>query len=270
LERLPQTDEDAEAVVDGDMTDRDPLPETPEASTASAATDLAPLEVAPTDDAFLAATANDIRARIKLAHSEVIEVGRLLAGAKKRLAHGQWLPWLNREFSWSESKALKLMQLHEAFRGESVNVTDLNLHVSSLYLIAAPKTPPEARDEVLRRAEAGEAVPRAEVKRIVQQAKAKHPPKEQRRAPSEPPARSKLAKPEQVGEEDPWSSWGPGAQIGVALHEFGDLVTGGDTGSLFGPLESAIRAMDERPRPKVLVALELLGRLDQALRKNPT
>jgi hypothetical protein len=169
------------------------------------------------------------------------------------------------------------MQLHEAFGANPQRVTDLNLDVSSLYLIAAPKTPPEARDEVIRRAEAGEAVPRTEVKRIVQEEKAKLKPREQRRAPNARPVRRKLAEPqrepepepEPVDEENLWIGWGQGAQIGAALNEFGELVTGGDAGNLLETLGSAIRTTDEGPRGKVLAALKLLGRLDQELRDNP-
>jgi hypothetical protein len=43
------------------------------------------------------------------------------------------------------------------------------------YLLAAPGTPKEARAEVIERAEAGEAVPVAEVKRVVDTAKGKQP-----------------------------------------------------------------------------------------------
>jgi hypothetical protein len=107
------------------------------------------------------------------------------------------------------------------------------------------------------------------VKRIIQEAKANLNPKEWRRVPSGPSVGRKLSRPEPVDEENLWISWGQGAQIGAALNEFGDLVSGGDAGSLFETLESAIRATDEWPRGKVLAALELLGRLDQALRANP-
>ena len=40
---------------------------------------------------------------------------RLLAEAKERVGHGPWVHWIQREFGWPESAALKLMQLHEAF-----------------------------------------------------------------------------------------------------------------------------------------------------------
>jgi hypothetical protein len=32
---------------------------------------------------------------------DVIEIGRLLSECKALLGHGNWLPWLNDEFSWS-------------------------------------------------------------------------------------------------------------------------------------------------------------------------
>jgi hypothetical protein len=51
------------------------------------------------------------------------------------------------EFEWSESAALKFMQVHEL--SKSVNFTDLDVPVSALYLLAAPSTPEAARDAVL-------------------------------------------------------------------------------------------------------------------------
>ena len=69
--------------------------------------------------------------------------------------------------------ALKLIQLYKAFGANPERVTFCNLALSSLCLIAAPKTPLEARDEVIRRLEAGEVVSRAEVQRIIQEEKAK-------------------------------------------------------------------------------------------------
>ena len=266
-------DEGAAAITDGKMTGRDRLAATLEASpTSGFVTDFLPRrELTPPDEVFLAETAREIRCHCHHIHCEFLEIGRLLVEVRKRVAHGQWTPWLQREFPWSESRALKLMQTYEAFGSNPERVTGLKLAASSLYLMAAPHTPPEARDEVMRRAEAGEEVSRAEVQRIIQEEKAKLGPKEQRRAPSEAPARRKLARPgpDAVDEENLWISWGEGAPIGAALNEFGDLVSGGDAGSLFGTLEFAIRAADEGTRGKVLAALELLGRLDEALRANP-
>jgi hypothetical protein len=104
--------EDAEAITDGNVTDRDRLAATPEARSASGSvTDLAPRrEATPADEVFVAATAREIRSHCHHIHREFLKIGRLLVEVRKRMAHGQWEPWLEREFPRSESLALKLMQ----------------------------------------------------------------------------------------------------------------------------------------------------------------
>src|SRR5258708_37465351 len=74
----------------------------------------------------------------------VQSVGRRLTACKVQCGHGKWLPWLQREFGWtSESTALRYMQAHEAFGLNPSRVTDLELPMRSLYLLAAPSTPEE-------------------------------------------------------------------------------------------------------------------------------
>ena len=104
-------------------------------------------------DVVLAQHAEVIRALGKRVVHDVIEIGRRLTDAKARCGHGNWLPWLEREFGWSESTALRYMQAHQFATDKSVTVTDLSL--KSLYLLAAPSTPKAARDEVIERSEAG-------------------------------------------------------------------------------------------------------------------
>ena len=138
---------DEEAITDGNMADCRSLAEQPEATPASVAmTDLTPRrEATPPDEAFLAAKAREIRCHCHLLHCEKLEIGRLLLEVRKRVAHGQWARWLQCEFRWSESLALKLMQLYEAFGSNPERVTRLKLAASSLYLMAAPAYP--ARSE---------------------------------------------------------------------------------------------------------------------------
>src|SRR5262249_172303 len=88
--------------------------------------------------------------------------------------HGNWLPWLNREFGWTDDTALNFMRVYEL--SKSRNFRDLSLPLSALYLLAAPSTPQEARDEIIERAQAGETIPVAEAKGIIQQAKEQQEP----------------------------------------------------------------------------------------------
>ena len=53
------------------------------------------------------------------------------------------MPWLEREFRWTAETALRFMQVAEAV-GKNNKLLDLDIGVSSLYLLAAPSTPPEA------------------------------------------------------------------------------------------------------------------------------
>jgi hypothetical protein len=118
--------------------------------------------------------ARAIRALGRRAVADIIEIGRLLIEAKQIVGHGGWLPWLEREFGWTDDTALNFMRVHEL--SKSRNFRDLNLPVSSLYLLAAPSTPDEARLEIAQRAEAGEQLPIAEVKRVVAEHKRPYRP----------------------------------------------------------------------------------------------
>jgi hypothetical protein len=62
----------------------------------------------------------------------------VLTGLIWRIAgHGNWLPWLEREFGWTDRTARNFMAVHEA-AAKSEKFSDLNVPVSGLYLLAAP------------------------------------------------------------------------------------------------------------------------------------
>jgi hypothetical protein len=122
----------------------------------------------------LAEHAEAIRSLGKRIVADAIEIGRRLADCKALLGHGNWLPWLDREFQWSESTALNFMRLHELSL-KSVNVADLGLPASALYLLAAPSTPEAVRDDVLARAGAGEAFSRVDVRRLIDEVRPNGP-----------------------------------------------------------------------------------------------
>jgi hypothetical protein len=97
---------------------------------------------AQTDEQLLDLLANTIRSLRKRAADDIIEIGFRLTEAKDLAGHGNWLPWLEREFGWSEQTARNYMQVHEM--AKSQNFGDLDLPVSSLYLLASPGALPEA------------------------------------------------------------------------------------------------------------------------------
>lgn len=118
----------------------------------------------------LAEHAEAIRALGKRAIADVVEIGRHLIKAKDLCGHGNWSSWLDTEFGWKESTALRLMHVSN-LAGKSVNLADLNLPISTLYLLAAPSTPQQAIASVAERSSRGERLTTADVKQAVAEAK---------------------------------------------------------------------------------------------------
>jgi hypothetical protein len=127
--------------------------------------DLTPIEIG--DDVILAEHARMIRLHGGRIISDVVEIGRRLVISKDICGHGNWLPWLEREFGWSDSTALKYMQSYRFVTDKSISVTDLKIGVKSLFALSAPSNPEAARDEVIERSEAGERMTPAQIKGIV-------------------------------------------------------------------------------------------------------
>jgi hypothetical protein len=70
------------------------------------------IPVDPDNARTLARHATEIRRLGKQVVSDVIEIGRLLVESKELLGHGDWLPWLSREFQWSDTTAERFMRVH--------------------------------------------------------------------------------------------------------------------------------------------------------------
>jgi Protein of unknown function (DUF3102) len=95
--------------------------------------------------------------------AHVIETSQRLAEAKVLAGHGGWLPWLEREFGWDERTAQRYMSAYQLSLKYDT-VSDLDLPMRGLYLLARPSTPEPVRQEVIQRTEAGEHFIHAEVK----------------------------------------------------------------------------------------------------------
>jgi hypothetical protein len=167
------------------------------------ATEMLPLVSAGEPDAApaLAEHAAAIRALGKSVIGDVIEIGRWLTDAKVIAGHGRWLPWLEREFGWSEDTAERFMSLHR-LQGQIPQVAEYDLPVSGLYLLAAPSTPPEARTEVIKRAADGEKVTVRDIKTKIAEAKGRQQPATRPAGPETlAPAYSEPERPKDINAE---------------------------------------------------------------------
>lgn len=107
----------------------------------------------------------EIRDRMGRAAQNIVEIGERLLAVKDTLGHGKFGAWLSAEFQWSYPAAARMMQVAEQFK--SINLRDLTIAPSALYLLASNTTPPEVRKKFIAEAAAGKPVTHADVKAAV-------------------------------------------------------------------------------------------------------
>src|SRR3954451_20700424 len=84
---------------------------------------------------FCAEHAEAIRVLGRRVVGDIIEIGNRLIAVKGRLAHGEWLPWLDKELGWkNERTAQRFMSAADAFKYDTVS--DLPIDAGALYLLA--------------------------------------------------------------------------------------------------------------------------------------
>jgi hypothetical protein len=126
-------------------------------------------QVTETDDEFLREAADRLRLRLSRTAQDIIEIGRELIAVKDRVGHGNFLPWIDREFAMTAKSAERLMSVAEKF-GDKINIVS-NLLPTVLYELAAPNTTEEVRTEIVDRAESGERISVADVQATKEKAK---------------------------------------------------------------------------------------------------
>ena len=111
---------------------------------------------------------SEIKDLMRLTAENIISIGQKLTQVKSQLGHGSFQQWLRTEFEWSEQTARQFMQVYRWSETiENKNFVFSNLGTSALYLLAAPSTPPEAREEVLGLVDGGEKVSYTRAKDII-------------------------------------------------------------------------------------------------------
>lgn len=125
-----------------------------------------PMPVQLSFDISLPDRAQRIRDLVGVARSCIIEIGRELIEAKKQVAHGEWLPWLDTEFGWKERTAENYMLVARKFASVA-DFSGLTIDATALYALSAPDVPQAARDEAIAQAEDGERITRADAEEMI-------------------------------------------------------------------------------------------------------
>ena len=116
--------------------------------------------------------ADELKTLLRAAAQNIFDIGARLADVREQLQHnkeGGFEAWLDAEFGMSRRTAYNFIGVHERFANRA-NFAQLDIAASALYLLAAPSTPDAAREEALRRAEAGERITHQAAKRIAKEA----------------------------------------------------------------------------------------------------
>lgn len=114
----------------------------------------------------------EIQERLQRSAQDIWEIGQRLADVRDELKHGQFEAWLKAEFNWSRRTAYNFINVYETF-GERANLAQLDIASSALYLLAAPSTPENIREEYLLKAYDGEKITHKELRSDIKQKKQK-------------------------------------------------------------------------------------------------
>jgi len=106
-------------------------------------------------DRVLDGYAKQIRRFAKRTIDDVAKIADLLEKAKKRLPHGEFLPWTAREFGWSADTTERIRRAGKLL---AKNRTLRHLNPSVLYELAKKSTPRAAVSAIAARVEAGETI----------------------------------------------------------------------------------------------------------------
>lgn len=118
--------------------------------------------------------ATEIRDELDVMRRSAAKIGQRLILVRERLKPlGQWGAWLDREFGWSDQTALNYISVAE-LGAQNPKFLELESQFArtALTKLAQDSTPPAAREEALRRAEAGEKVTNRDAEELVQAARA--------------------------------------------------------------------------------------------------
>lgn len=124
-------------------------------------------------DVFRAEQAEAIRVLGKRVTADIVEIGQRLIAVRKTCGHGEWQPWLDKEFGWKESTAYNYIAVAERFTGKLPTVGTLSIDAGALYLLSGPTVPDAARHDAIEAAETGERITKKRAGELIEEARHK-------------------------------------------------------------------------------------------------
>ncbi len=114
--------------------------------------------------------ADRIRGQLRKTTDGIAAIGRDLKTAKRMLLHGEFEPWMDREFGMSHRTASHYMRIAQLVASDKAA---LFLPLGVARLLAAPSTPESVRSETLAKAKVGVNMTAARIKTSILQVRGK-------------------------------------------------------------------------------------------------
>jgi hypothetical protein len=121
-------------------------------------------ELDPEDRKYVKDKVGVIRLLARQTAESVLHIGRHLIEVRQRLK-GRFLQWVETEFSWKKSNVYDMINAAEAF-GMASEIRN-KFDASAMYVLAAPKTPPAAREYAIGLARDGEYITHRHAREII-------------------------------------------------------------------------------------------------------
>ncbi|WP_208344591.1 DUF3102 domain-containing protein, partial [Aetokthonos hydrillicola] len=126
--------------------------------------------------------AEDTKRRLKRTVEDLYHIGLNLIEAKEMLGHGKFIEWIGKELGIDRRSASGFINVAKMLQAKweiishlaTQNFPNLAIAPTVLYELAAPSTPEEARDEIIKAALDGEKVTVLDAKRIIKAHKKVH------------------------------------------------------------------------------------------------
>ena len=98
---------------------------------------------------YLQQEATEIKTILKRTVENTLEMGRKLIKVKEILPYGQFKLWINKEIGLHHSTAIHFMRVWNTFGDCQKTISESGLSVTVLYMLAAPSTPDDFRDQII-------------------------------------------------------------------------------------------------------------------------
>lgn len=117
------------------------------------------------NEEYLNQAEEEIRSYGNLVIAAIVAIGRKLVEIKARIGHGSYEQFIERRLGFTSRTARNYVNAYELLKSETVS--DLRVDARSVYRLAAPSTPQEARIEALARAATPQGISCIEVDELI-------------------------------------------------------------------------------------------------------